>query len=102
MLHWLEIGGLSALLSTVGGVRVPHLPHCEMDRESVVWCEFIAVVVGMSDVVVILVVILLFCAKGGGNAWACVFSCGQERAPSRHRWGKASQIYLTACRVPTR
>ena len=77
----------------MGGVGVPHLPSLRNgQRESVVWCEFIAVVVGVSDVVVTLMVILLFLReKGGAKCLDACFSCEQERAPSRCRWGKASQ-----------
>ncbi len=78
MLHWLEIGSLSALLLTLWMVSVfMTYPHCEKRGESVVWCEFIAVLVALADVVVTLVVVILFLrAKGGAK---CLDACPAVR-----------------------
>ena len=66
MLHRLEIGSLFALFATLWAASVfLTYPHCEKQGESVVWCEFIAVVVGFSDVVVALMVIVLFLREKG-------------------------------------
>ena len=82
MLQRLEIGSLSALLSTLWAASVfLTYPHCERDGASVVWCEFIAVVVGMSDVVVTLVVILLFLREKGGAK--CLDTCFSVRTRAR-------------------
>ena len=74
MLHWLEIGSLSAVFLTLWSASVfLTYPHCEKNRESIAWCEFIAIVVGSADIVVTLLVITLFLrAKGGAK---CLDAC---------------------------
>jgi hypothetical protein len=69
MLHWLEIGSLSALYATLWSASVfLTYPHCERQGESIAWCEFIAILVGSADIVVTLLVITLFLrAKGGAK-----------------------------------
>ena len=69
MLHWLEIGSLSAVFLTLWSASVfLTYPHCETDGKSIAWCEFIAVLVGSADVLLtVLVVILFLRAKGGAK-----------------------------------
>ena len=67
---------------SVGGVGVSHLPSLrKWTGESVAWCEFIAVVVGFSDVVVALMVILLFLREKG--AAKCLDACFKVRTRAR-------------------
>ena len=74
MLHRLEIGSLFAVFTTLWAASVfLTYPHCERDGASVAWCEFIAVVVGVSDVVVTLMVMLLFLREKG--AAKCLDAC---------------------------
>ena len=74
MLHWLEIGSLFAVFATLWSASVfLTYPHCEKNRESIAWCEFIAILVGSADIVVTLLVIILFLrAKGGAK---CLDAC---------------------------
>ena len=82
MLHRLGIGSLFAVFATLWAASVfLTYPHCEMDGASVVWCEFIAVVVGFSDVVVTLVVVLLFLREKG--AAKCLDACFKVRTRAR-------------------
>ena len=82
MLHWLEIGSLSALLVTLWSASVfLTYPHCEKKGESIAWCEFIAILVGSADIVVTLVVVTLFLrAKGGAK---CLDACFAVRTRAR-------------------
>jgi hypothetical protein len=82
MLHWLEIGSLSALFTTLWSASVfLTYPHCEKKGESIAWCEFIAVVVGSADIVATLMVITLFLrAKGGAK---CMDACFTVRTRAR-------------------
>ena len=82
MLHWLEIGSLSALFATLWSASVfLTYPHCEVQGESVAWCEVIAVAVGSADIVVTLVVVVLFLrAKGGAK---CLDACFAAKTRAR-------------------
>ena len=82
MLHRLEIGSLFAVFATLWAASVfLTYPHCEMDGASVVWCEFIAVVVGVSDVVVTVMVVLLFLREK--SAAKCLDACFKVRTRAR-------------------
>ena len=82
MLHRLEIGSLFAVFTTLWAASVfLTYPHCEMDGASVAWCEFIAVVVGFSDVAVALMVIVLFLREKG--AAKCLDACFKVRTRAR-------------------
>merc|ERR1712023_95955 len=82
MLHWLEIGSLSAVFLSLWSASVfLTYPHCEENGESIAWCEFIAIMVGSADIVVTMLVITLFLrAKGGAK---CLIACFKVRSRVR-------------------
>ena len=79
---WLEIGSLSAVLFTLWSASVfLTYPHCERDGKSIVWCEFIAVLVGSVDVLVTVLVVVLFLREKGSAK--CLDTCFKVRSRAR-------------------
>ena len=76
MLNWLEIGSLSALYATLWAASIfLTYPHCESEGKSVLWCEFLAVLVGLADVLVTLLFVILFLRAKGEAKLKCLDAC---------------------------